>query len=66
MDFNVPLTKDGNVRDPLRIKSAVPTIQAALERGGEFECWITDVADTPSPQRPFACCFAVKSTEGLN
>eukprot|EP00808_Paulinella_micropora_P004606 g63282.t1 len=34
VDFNVPM-KDGKVKDPLRIKSAVPTIKYLLDKGAQ-------------------------------
>lgn len=32
-DYNVPLTKDGTVKDDYRIKSSVPTVKKLLENG---------------------------------
>ncbi len=33
-DFNVPIDKDGNITDDIRIKSAMPTIEYILNKGG--------------------------------
>jgi phosphoglycerate kinase len=35
VDFNVPLTKDGTVSDPLRINEALPTIKHVLAHGAK-------------------------------
>ncbi|MBF0357744.1 MAG: phosphoglycerate kinase [Magnetococcales bacterium] len=34
VDFNVPLTKEGAIREDTRIRGAVPTIQKIIDRGG--------------------------------
>jgi len=36
VDFNVPQTPDGGVADDRRIKSALPTLSAILDRGGSL------------------------------
>ena len=33
-DFNVPIDKEGNITDDIRVRSTLPTINAVLERGG--------------------------------
>lgn len=33
-DFNVPLDQEGRITDDIRIKSTLPTIKSALDRGG--------------------------------
>lgn len=34
VDFNVPLTKEGTIREDTRIRGAVPTIQKVIDKGG--------------------------------
>lgn len=35
-DFNVPLTKEGNIADDFRIRSTLPTIEYILQKGGKL------------------------------
>src|SRR5262245_16512129 len=36
VDFNVPQTPDGSIADDRRIRSALPTLESILERGGSL------------------------------
>ena len=45
-DYNVPLTKDGNISDDLRIKASIPTLKALLDRG----CTVVIVSHLGRPE----------------